>query len=121
MKKNDDILLVYKKLIILNYKYKREYEYCSLLINTMCEYYEIHDLYYQSNLSPIFRALYIDVKDSYLSEIADNFFIDLKTLYRYRLKFNKLAYLIIDKKGLNILIENLEKIIAEVIVDWIYK
>ncbi|QVK16931.1 hypothetical protein KHQ81_08460 [Mycoplasmatota bacterium] len=110
MKRNKDLLS------FLSFKYRiDEYQdsrneavkkQCIQLIDNLEIYYEIYDIDNHTNFSQIFKSLYLSNEVTNYKTIADQFYIDVKTLYIYRKKFNKLAFELLCEKGLDRLLDN---------------
>ena len=60
-------------------------------------YYQIHDLEYNTNLSDIFKLLYTSPQELTLENIAEQAFADISTINRYAKKFNTLAIKLIGR------------------------
>lgn len=84
MRKRTEILNVIKKDMPF-LKYSKD------LIEVIFNYLKIFDLEQGTNNCKIFFALYIEEKRKPYYKIAMENFVDLKTLDRYRIRYNNLA------------------------------
>ena len=78
---------------------------CRVFITQLYLFYTVSDMDSDNQLGEIFKVLYMDYKEKTYDEIANQFYIDVYTLNRYRQRFNKVAKMFVPEEIVRIIKE----------------
>ena len=78
---------------------------CRVFITQLYLFYTVSDMDSDNQLGEIFKVLYMDYQEKTYDEIANQCYIDVYTLNRYRQRFNKVAKMFVPEEIVRIIKE----------------